>query len=40
MPNAETSKLKKIIEKKKHLQVDNILKESIRATIITKVSWT
>lgn len=36
MPNAETGKLKKTIERKKHLRVNNVLKESIRATTITK----
>lgn len=36
MPNTETGELKKTIEKKKHLRIVNILKESVGATTITK----
>lgn len=36
MPNTEISKLKKTIERKKHLQVINVLKNSVQVTTITK----
>lgn len=36
IPDVEASKPRKTVEKKKHLQVLKMLKESVRATIITK----
>ena len=36
MPNVEKSQVKKNIERKKHLCVVNVLKESVGATTITK----
>lgn len=36
MPDAETGKPKKAIEKKKHLRVVNVLKKSVGAKTITK----
>lgn len=36
MPNADIAIAKKNIKKKRHSQIVNILKESVRATTITK----
>ena len=36
MPDVEESKVKKSIERKKHFYIVNVLKESVRATTITK----
>lgn len=36
MPDAEASEPRKVVERKKHLRVVNVLKESIGATTITK----
>lgn len=36
MPDMEISKLKKTIERNKHLQIVNVLKESIETITITK----
>lgn len=36
MPNANIGKAKKSVEKKRHLRIVNVLKESVRAIAITK----
>lgn len=36
MPDIETGKLKKTIERKKHLQIINVLKKSVKTTTIIK----